>query len=291
MLYAQSLAEAQERQQQYKETRLKKIAAQINHQEQGKNINGIVMRKCYAQGKTLIGQYEVPFDWYPLESDKSEMITTIKKAWGGFTAELFFQDDIDVEYQFYTGNKLRDKIHINSTEFANTQTDKDITIKGHPKSHGVDMNLKIPTYWKVEESKIEQVVMSFSYNMINKFGVEISDNSMFISRKEARELFEKESTANEFITRVLSTSYKNYNLLNHRIITINTYPALEFTSSGLLEQAGIEVPMKCRNWLILYEDKFILFSAISLDNGEFERMEPIYFQIINSIIFPEQYQR
>lgn len=286
------LEDAQKKSDNFYQTELKKISEKINREQKGININGIVLRSCYSQGKTLILQYNVPQDWYPSEDAKSIIISNFKKS--GYS-NLYFQNGINFELQYYKNNKLYQKFYIDSKEFVTSELGNFISIKGHPKSLGVDMQLKIPENWKVEEGDRPHVVKKFSYStnsyMYNSFIITITENIMFVSRKEARDLFENEEDAKIILNNLSKGLFNKPQILNYRTITIDRYPALEFTVKGIKERVGIEMNLKSRCWIIFYEDKIISLLAGSLDNGEFERMEPIYTKIINSIIFPEQYSR
>ena len=291
--YTQSIEEtAQKKSDNYYKTELKKLADKYNRELQGIEVNGVVVRSCYAQGKTLIWQYDVPQDWYPLENGKSNIIANFKKDGN---SNLYFQNGINVEFQYFKNDKLYHKFHIDSNEFATGKLGGFISIKGHPKSLGVDMQLKIPENWKVEEGDRPHVVKKFSYStnsyMYNAFTITITENIMFVSRKEARDFFENREDVKELLNDLSKDLFDNPQILNYKTITIDKYPALEFTIKGMKERAGIDMHLKSRCWLLYYEDKLLFLGAMSLDNGEFERMEPFYMMIINSIIFPEQYNR
>ena len=290
--YTQSITEDSARN--YYEAELKKLADKYNRELRGVEINGIHFKSCKAIGKTLIWQYDVPNDWYPLENGKANIIEDFKK---GNSAELYFQNGINVEFQYFTGNKLRSKIYIKSEEFASTDSNLNdfISIKGHSKSQGIDIKLKAPKGWKIEEGDRPHIVKKFIYTtngyMTNAFLITITDNIMFVSRNQARIFFEDKQSVNELLKNLSFDLLENPKLLDFKIVSIDKYPALEFTICGNKERAGIEMSLKLRIWYVFYEDKIIVFQASSLDNGEFERIEPFYIQIINSIIFPEQYER
>jgi hypothetical protein len=291
--YTQSIEETvQMKSDNYYKTELKKLADKYNRELQGFETNGVVMRRCYAQGKTLIWQYDVPPDWYPLENGKSNIIANFKKDGN---SNLYFQNGINVEFQYFKNNKLYHKFHIDSNEFATGRLGDFISIKGHPKSLGVDMQLKVPENWKVEEGDRPHVVKRISYStnsyMYNAFTITITENIMFVSRNEARELFADSKTVSEMVEGLIVELFNNPKIHNHKVITIDKYPALEFTVSGKKERAGINMSLKFRCWYVFYEDKIVVFQAGSFDNGEFERLEPFYLKIINSVIFPEQYER
>lgn len=292
--FSQNITEedARKKSDNYYETELKKLAEKITKEQKGTNINGVVLKGCYAEGKKLIWQYEVPSNWYPLENGKNAIIENFRK---GGSSDLYYKNGISVEFQYFTNDKFRHKFQIDSKEFANEELGDFISIKGHPKSLGIDMQLKIPDSWKSEEGDRPHIVKKFTYMtngyMSNTFLIEIQDNVAFVSRNEAREMFSDEKSVNDLINQWSLSFFNNHKLLNHRLVTIDKYPTLEFTVSGTKERAGLLMNIKFRCWYIFYEDKIVNLMAMSLDNGEFERMEPSFYKIVNSIIFPEQYNR
>lgn len=275
------------------EENLKQLAEKYNSELKGREMNGVYFKFCKAQGNTLIWQYEVPSEWYQLENGKANIIANFKQ---NGSADLYFQKGINIEYQYFTDNKFRAKFHIKSEEFADTETNSGsfINIKGHHKSRGVDLKFKVPLNWIIEEGDRPHVVKKVMYEtngLSNTFLITITDNFMFVSRNEARELFANSETRDKLVIEFSNELFSNPKIHNHRLVSIDKYPVLEFTISGQKERAGINMSLKIRCWYIFYEDKIIVFQAASYDNGNFEKMEPYYTKIINSVIFPEQYER
>lgn len=269
---------------------LEQLAEKYKRELRGVEINGVYFKDCKVQGKTLIWQYEAPTDWYPFEDGKSNIIANFKR---NGSADFYFQNGVSVEYQYYTNNKFRFKFYIKSEEFADFESNlgEFVSIKGHIKSQGIDLKLKVPTNWKIEEGDRPHVVKKFTFEtngLSNTFLITITDNFMFVSRNEALKQFSDSRAVSEIFS---SQLFSNPKIHNHKVITIDKYPALEFTASGKMERAGINMSLKVRCWYIFYEDKIIVFQAASYDNGNFEKIEPFYSKIINSVIFPEQYER
>jgi len=266
---------------------IKEIAEETNNEMQGLNIaNGGTIRGCFAYGRTIVYQYDVVEEWIPTKNMKQDIIENFKKT---EAAEIFFMNEINADFYYYTDSKLREKVSIRSQEFSNLNFDLGdyISLKGHPKAKDVDMKLKQPVGWNVMEGDRPNIVKKFVYKT-NTFMVQIRDNMMFFSRNETKELLNDEDYVDEFITES-SSSFEDFEILNHNIVTIDRYPTLEFTIRCYIERTGIGYNLIMKSWVIFYEDKIILLQCSSLDEMEFTTLENFYNMITNSVIFPEQY--
>jgi len=81
---------------------------------------------------------------------KEDLIANFKK---GGISDLYYNNEINVDFQYYYGNELRTRITIKSNEFSNLNFSLGdyISLKGLPDSKGVDMKIKIPVGWKISE--------------------------------------------------------------------------------------------------------------------------------------------
>jgi len=269
------------------ENDIKQLAQKVNTELAGMDIgNGITVRACYSFGRTLVYQYDVDDFWFPPEKMKEDLISNFKEA--GY-AEIYFNSDVNVDFHYYSGNKLLKKISIKSNEFSNLhfKLGDFISINGHPKAKGVNLQLKQPIGWKLEESDFPNIVIKFCYKT-NSYIVNVKDNVSFFSRKEAKELLSDSEYINNLMFEY-SSVLKQSEILNHKIVTVDRYPALEFTIRGNHERTGIEIRIIMKSWMILYEDKIILLQCGGEDGKEFKTLENLYNLITNSVIFPEQY--
>jgi len=275
--YSQSLSESD----------IKILAQRINKELQGMDFgNGIAVKGCYAIGRTLVYQYLVSEDWVAPENIKTDLIENLNKS--GY-AETYFNNDISVEYQYFFENRLREKISIKSYELTNLNFNlgEYISIDGHPKAKGVNLKLKPPMGWQIEEGDRPNIVQKFLFKN-NNYMIIVKDNVMFFSRNEIRELLSDEEYVNQFLSDA-SSFLSNPQILNHRIVSVDKYPSLEFTLKGEMERVGIKMTIKQKCWMIFFEDKIIYLQCGGLDNNEFTALEKLYDLITNSVIFPEQY--
>jgi len=151
--YSQSLSESD----------IKILAQRINKELQGMDFgNGIAVKGCYAIGRTLVYQYLVSEDWVAPENIKTDLIENLNKS--GY-AETYFNNDISVEYQYFFENRLREKISIKSYELTNLNFNlgEYISIDGHPKAKGVNLKLKPPMGWQIEEGDRPNIVQKFLF--------------------------------------------------------------------------------------------------------------------------------
>jgi hypothetical protein len=268
------------------ENDIKKLAKELNVKLKGTSIeNGVTVQGCYAIERTLVYLYDVTDDWYPPQSMKEDLLANFKESG---ISDTYFNNEIDVDFQYYSGNILRKRISIKSNEFSNlnfTLGDY-LSIKGHPKAKDVDFKIKIPVGWEIKEGDRPNVIKTFTHKG-NTFLIIIKDNATFFSRNEARQ-FLKPDYVEELIAES-SSSLKNTETLNSQIITIDTYPAVEFTIRGNKESSGYDIRLIMKSWLIFYEDKIVLLQCAGLDGKEFKTLESLYNLIASSVIFPEQY--
>ena len=169
----------------------------------------------------------------------------------------------------------------------NDQLGEYLSIYHHPKAKGVNLKLKIPLGWKVEEGDRPHVVKKFVKDE-NTFMVLVKDNVTFFSRKEVRELLKEDKFLNEFVQEV-SSILKSPQIIEQSVVTIDNYPAASFKVRGIVERSGIVIPVMIKCWFILYEDKIVYLQSMGIDNSNFKFLEILYFSIVNSVIFPEQY--
>lgn len=273
--------------QSFTENDLKTMAREINTQLKGTDLgNGITVRGCIAYNRTLVYQYDVDEFWYPPENMKEDLISNFKEAGN---AKIFFNNDIDVDFHYYFGNKLQKRVSIKSNEFSDLNFDLGnyLSIEGHPKAKGVNLKLKPPIGWAIEEGDRPNIVKKFVYDN-NSYMIIVKDNITFFSRNEVRELLDDDDYVNEFISD--ASSFLQYpEILNHDILTIDKYPTLVFTMKGQMERSGIKMSLIFKNWIIFYEDKIVFLQCGGINNNEFYTLEGLFNLITNSVIFPEQY--
>ena len=271
----------------FSESDIKKLAEQVNQQIKGVDIgNGIRAKGCLSIGRTLIYQYDVPEYWEAPYNIKEELVSNFKTA--GATKTYFLQN-IDVDFYYYKGNSLAKKVSVKSNEFStfSTSLGEYISIKDHPKSKEVNLKLKVPVGWDVKEGDRPNIVKKFT-NEGNTYMILIKDNVSFFSRKQIKEALQEDNFVEEFVQES-SSFLKNPQVIDQSVITIDTYPSVQFKAKGKMEHSGLTFPVIMKCWVVFYEDKIIFLQAMGIDNSEFRALEQLYSLITNSVIFPEQY--
>lgn len=271
----------------FSETDIKELAVNVNRQIKGVNIgNGIKAKGCLSLGRTLIYQYDVPDYWKASNNIKEEIISNLKTAGA---AKTYFLQNIDVVFYYYKGNSLTKKVSVKSNEFStfNLTLGEYISIRDHPKAKGVNLKLKVPVGWEVKEGDRPNIVKKF-VNDGNTYLILIKDNITFFSRKQIRESLQEDNFVKEFVQE--ATSFlKTPQIIDQSVVTIDTYPAVQFKVKGKTERSGLTFPIIMKCWVVFYEDKIIFLQAMGIDNPEFRALEKVYSLITNSVIFPEQY--
>lgn len=271
----------------FTESDIKTLAEQVNQKLKGVDVgNGITARGCISIGRTLIYQYDVPEYWQAPNNIKEELISN-QKALG--SAKNFYLHEIDVDFYYFKGNSLAKKVSIKSNEFSTYKYElgEYLSIKGHPKSKEVNLKLKVPIGWEVREGDRPNIVKKFTKEG-NTYLILIKENMTFFSRSETREYLNEGNFVNDFVQET-SSAMKDLEILEKKIVTLDTYPTLQFKVSGKMERSGITIPMIMKCWVVFYEDKIVFLQSMGINNAEFRALEQLYFLITNSVIFPDQY--
>ena len=199
----------------------------------------------------MVYQYDVPENWEAPENAKEDLIANFKTIG---TAKTFFLQNVNVDFYYFKNNKIAKKVSINSNEFStyNFKLGDYISIKDHQKAKGVNLKLKVPIGWEISEADRPNIVKKF-VNGNNSYMILIKDYMTFLSRKEAKEMLSDPEFNDELINGA-SSFLKNPQILNQNVITVDTYPTLEFTVKGKAERLGHEFGMIMKFWFIFYED-------------------------------------
>ena len=267
--------------------KIQKMAQKVTSQSiKNVDVNGITFRNCFAVGRTLVYEYEVPPNWYPTINMKDQLIENLKK--NGST-NIYLKNAISLDFNYYKGKSLVKKISIKDVDFStfNFQLGEYISIKDHPKAKGVNLQIKMPIGWEVEEGVLPNTVKKF-LNKGNTYSILIKDNVTFFSRKQIREMLQNENFVKEFVENECAF-FNTPIVLEQSVVSINNYPAIRFLVKGKMEQQGLTVTIIMKNWVVFYEDKKIYLAGGGIDNPEFGALEQVYSMITNSVIFPDQY--
>jgi hypothetical protein len=170
---------------------------------------------------------------------------------------------------------------------SNIQLGEYHSIKDHPKAKGVNLKVKVPKGWKVEEGDRPNVVVKF-VDGTSSFIVLVKDAETFVSKKNAKELFEDEEFVSK-LTGAYTAQFKQWTLLDKKVVTIDNYPALELVVSGSGERVGVKFEMVMKTWYFFYEDKFIFLQGSGTKSNTWAAKSQLFSLIANSVILTDQY--
>ena len=213
------------------ENEIKELAASVNQKVKGTDIgNGISARGCIAVGRTLVYQYDVPENWEAQENIKEDLIANFKTIG---TAKTFFLQKINVNFYYFKVNRIAKKVSIKSIEFStfNYKLGDYISIKDHSKAKDINLKLKVPIGWEILEANRPNIVKKFVKGN-NSYMILIKDYMTFVSRKEAKEMVVRPRISQTNLLMELIRVLKNPQILSQNVITVDTYPTLEFTVKG-----------------------------------------------------------
>ena len=129
---------------------------------------GVIMQSITTFGRNIIFTYQVPEDWYLLESAKEELIKTLSEK----QKNLYFNEQINLIYNYTRNNSLVDKVYISYDNFGTrielNQLGEYISYKNHPKAKGVNIKIKDPLAFEKQEGDRPNIVAKFNNKVIHK---------------------------------------------------------------------------------------------------------------------------
>jgi hypothetical protein len=170
---------------------------------------------------------------------------------------------------------------------SNIQLGEYYSIKDHPKAKGVNLKVKVPKGWEIMEGDRPNVVVKF-LNVNDMFLVMVKNFETFVSKKNAKELFEDEEFISE-LTGAYNSQFKQWTLLDKKVVTIDNYPALELVVRGSGERVGVKFEMVMKTWYFFYEDKFIYLQGSAEKSNTWASKSQVFSMVANSVILLDQY--
>ncbi|MFV0553540.1 MAG: hypothetical protein ACK5LR_02435 [Mangrovibacterium sp.] len=288
--------------QQFSEAEIKELAKHINQQSAGVVGDGIVCRSCVALGRTLYYTYDVDQNWIPMAENRSQLVEYLKSSNFG---EIAYKNDIDLKYEYFKGKNKILEIYIQSKELSTPanrlsriadsapsrlELGDFVSIAGHPKSKGVNLKLRAPVGWKIQEGDRPNVVKKFVKDG-NTYLVMTKENLTFTSRNESNRLLQDESYISSILAEMKS-SLGDAQVIESSVVTVDSYPALFVTMQSQIERLGIAICLEMNSWYIFYEDKIIILQSSCLLNGATKPNEirSLSMLITNTVVFPDRYK-
>lgn len=278
---------------------LTEFARQIEEEQKGDDVgDGVILIGCRSFDRTLVYEYEVPKDWFPFMDSEENIIKNLKKTGN---QKVFVQGQINSQYIYYRDDRIIEEITISPDDFLNEIEYEEkpkvkidfgladyISLKDLPKAKGVNMKIQPPKNWEVNDGNRPNIARIFSKDG-RTYSILVKDNVSFFSRNEIKELLEDNEFTKDMIAG-LSEAFKDPKVLKREIVTVDTYPTIEYMIKGNREQMGINMNLIIKGWVIFYEDKIISLQGATLSNEDSESYGLLYDQITNSVVFPDQYK-
>jgi hypothetical protein len=245
---------------------------------------GIVGRRVTAVGRTLMFQYDVVEDWQLFPGAKNSIISNIKEAALG---DFYFKQSINLMYVYFKKNSAPITIFIKPQEFSpkTLELGEYISINGHPKSKGINLRIRPPKGWSVEEASGPNIVKKFSQQG-KLFQILTKDMPTFMSRAAYRERYSDEAKIQDFAEGVKCDGGE---VLDYSLVTVGLYPAIQIELKCRAETMGKQYEFFQISWSILYEDKMVMLLGQARDEIEYQEWKRIYSVIAVTTSFPEQY--
>lgn len=253
--------------------------------------DGVKFLSCTSSGRLILFKYEVSDDWEPVENieDVLQKNSSENKKFNRFCN----QNQIDRSFSYYRKNGFLVKsITINHKhEFSgNYNLTRHVSVKGHEKAKGVDLQIKYPNGWELEEGNRPNIVKKFTRNG-SSYMIIINEGETFFSRKEVEKLLdeEKEEFVKTMINGLESDVYSSLEVLGYKIVNVDLYPSLQVQYKGFISNTLMNVKTRfCTiSWTIIYEDKVV--TLMGLDITKDFSNQNLFRLITNSVMFPEQY--
>jgi hypothetical protein len=275
------------------EREIAEMAEKLDKESAGLSlIDGVVMRGCKSHKRRIIFQYDVVDNWIPVDNLKEYLE---KNALKNLTFKKFCdKNEIDKTFVYYYASgevaKLVTLFHDKDSKLSTSLGDF-VSIKGHKKSKGIDLKLRCPIDWKVEEADRPNIVKKFTHEG-GAFMIITTNNVTFFSKDESKKfLIESEEVLiPNFITGLESSGMKQNKVLKKKMVLIDRYPALEVEIKGTadLSLTSFKSDAYCKVWYMFLEDKIITFMSMTYKEP-FSYVDKISTKIINTVVFPEQY--
>ena len=271
------------------ESKLKESIAIVNKELKGKELdNGLKVRGCKTEGRTIIYSYDITSNWRSENTTKRSIIKNYKSLG---IADTYFKNGISTDHYIWDGLVLKKKISIQSYELSQNGNSlgEYLSVFNHEKSKGVNFKIKVPIGWNVMEGNRPNAVKKFVKDD-HVFTIVIKDNSTFFSRKESRDVLNDKDFSNEFIQEIAGM-FDNSEIIEKDVISIDSYPTLFFKIKGKVNYSGVKLNIISHNYFIIYEDKIISMGGLYNDGNYSKNImsDKIFKLMSSSLILPDQY--
>ena len=241
-----------------------------------KSTNGHLLYQLVSKNKNLIPNNNLYYDGL----SESE----VWKSMVEYSLNFTFVSNLEYKYKtntiYYTDLILSKKLY------------SELTITNHSKSVDLDIRLKTPSSFSIEEGRRPHVVKKI-YDRNTVITITVIDEGTFLTRNQADKLIADSINGpkldNGYIVSILN-NYEESKILNQSLEKISSYPAHQITVIGKSNLAGKKIETVSKILIVYVEDKVVLFSFGTNELDNFEIYEKLYDQISSTIFFPKQFE-
>ena len=261
---------------------------------------GVTMTGAMSYSNTLVYLYEVPDEWYPPDDMKEILIENFQTAEIG---EVYIKAKINVDFNYYKGNRLIKKINIKHNEFKNkydnngdlikTETSinelgKYINFKDHLKAKGLSFRVKAPLGFKQSEADRPNIIQKWVKNidddmvsfmiLVYKQENEVKD----ITKEEWKQYLKDEDGVDEYASYIPGASNQEY-------FVIDNYPGVIIDVVQKVERLNLDMDMYMTQISVFVEEYSFQLQLISSNKTIKDNYKNLFYLFANSVIFPFQY--
>lgn len=248
---------------------------------------GVILESMTTFGRNIIFTYTVPDDWYLLGNAKEELIKILSEK----QKNLYFDEQINLIYNYTRNNSLVDKVFISYDNFGTTidlnQLGEYISYKNHPKAKGVNIKIKDPLAFEKLEGDRPNIVAKFNNKKENLiYLLQINNAPAFISSSRFKQDLSSSTDVENFAKDYLSEL--DFTYVSSKLTKVDRYPAVEVIFDHTLTIMDNKILRRGVIWIMPYEDKLITLFATSYKK-DYKKNYFTFFTITNSILFEDQY--
>lgn len=266
------------------EQEIKQMARELEKQAHGQY-------DCYGQGRYLIFESYVTDNTEISKFTKDSVIDHIDDHLAAICATNFIGVKYICHYTDNSGNKRSKTLTINPLELLNMSGNsrENVSLKEHPKSLGVNIELVKPKGWDAKEGNGQHIVKRYEAGTVYYY-FQINEMSTFVSKKEAEELFNEKSSCDELVDEFLS-GFSDCKIYSRTAEMVNRYPALHLRFTYSISKLGLEFPIYANIWIIPYEDKMVIIwgATMSTEQSEQHLFDSMFTMLVNQVRFPDQF--
>ncbi len=242
------------------EAEIRDFAEEMENSTENENLfelsgGQLSVKQCYAKERTIFIEYYL---WGDVELNSRD--NYIKDIYNTPQGRGIYAGEINLTMRYFKGDELKKEICVYWQDFSpyKWELGERINTREHAKAKGVEMHINAPFGWEILEGKGPNVVKRFEGDG-GMYSVIVYDNLTFFSRRAARELL-NDPNERESILAVHYNTFNDCKISDCSVVTVGTYPALEYTIRGWQERMGVKLSMVCKQWIVYF--KSLVFASI-----------------------------